>query len=151
MQIQRYTQKDSTTLTSILYQAVHNIDTAIYTEAQQNAWAPESILRKTLNLGQTWVCLIDEKIVGFIDFIPSKGYINYLYTHPDYQGRGIASLLYKKVEIEATNLQIDKLTVDASKVALPFFLNKGFILETENIVIREGIEIVNFTLSKISI
>lgn len=148
MQIQEYIQKDSTPLARILYQAVHNISNDIYTKQQKDAWAPESILKQTLNLNKTWVCLIDEKIVAYIDFIPSEGYINYLYTHPDYQGRGIASLLYQTIEAEAAKLQIKKLSVDASKVALPFFLHKGFILETENTVERRGVEIINFTLKK---
>ncbi|MBD8349660.1 GNAT family N-acetyltransferase [Dysgonomonas sp. HGC4] len=151
MQIREYIPEDSSYLTKILYLAVHNIPTDIYTREQQNAWAPISILEQNLNLTKTWVCLIDDTIAGFIDFILSKGHINYLYTHPNYQRKGIASLLYEKVETEAIRLQIEKLTTDASKVALPFFLHKGFTLERENIVERKGVEMINFTVSKIII
>ncbi|PXV68054.1 putative acetyltransferase [Dysgonomonas alginatilytica] len=149
MQIREYIPEDFSCLTKILHQAVHNIPTDIYTYEQQNAWAPDSILKQNLHLTKTWVCLMDDTIAGFIDFIPSKGYINYLYTHPDYQRKGIASLLYQKVETEAIRLQIEKLTVDASKVALPFFLHKGFTLERENIVERKGVKMINFTVGKI--
>lgn len=151
MQIREYIPEDSSYLTKILYLAVHNISTDIYTREQQNAWAPISILEQNLNLTKTWVCLIDDTIAGFIDFILSKGHINYLYTHPNYQRKGIASLLYERVEAEAIRLQIEKLTTDASKVALPFFLHKGFTLERENIVERKGVEMINFTVSKIII
>lgn len=149
MQIREYIADDSSSLVKILHQAVHNIPTDIYTREQQNAWAPDSILGQSLDLTKAWVCLIDDAIAGYIDFVPSKGYINYLYTHPHYQRKGIASLLYQKVEAEAIKLQIEKLTVDASKVALPFFLHKGFTLERENIVERKGVEMINFTASKI--
>lgn len=148
MQIKEYISTDSKLLAKILHQAVHGISINIYNSEQQDAWAPESILEQNLSLNKTWVCLLNEKIIGYTDFIPSKGYINHLYTHLDYQGRGVASLLYLTIEQEALRAKIEKLTVDASKVALPFFLHKGFIIETENIIERRGVEIINFTLSK---
>lgn len=151
MQIKEYISTDSKPLVRILYEAVHSIPVDIYSTEQQNAWAPESILEQNLILNKTWVCFIEGKIAGYIDFIPSKGYINHLYTHPDYQSRGVASLLYQTIVKEATKLKIEKLSVDASKVALSFFLHKGFILERENIVERKGVEMVNFTLRKMII
>ncbi len=151
MRIEEYISEDSSPLIKILYEAVHNISTTIYTHEQQSAWAPESIIKQKFNLNKTLICLEEENITGYIDFIPSKGYINHLYIHPDYQKRGIASLLYQTIEEMATKLQIKRLTVDASIVALPFFLHKGFILETENIVKRKGVEMINFTLAKIFI
>lgn len=151
IQIQEYISEDVTPLAEIFYLAVHNISTEIYTKIQLDAWAPESILKQKFTLNKTWICRIEEEIAGYIDFIPSSGYINHLYVHPDYQHKGIASLLYQTIETEACKLQIKKLTVDASKVALPFFLNKGFALERENIVVRRNVEIINFTLCKNSI
>lgn len=151
MEIKKFISTDTKPLSSILYQAVHTISVDIYSNEQQKAWAPESILEQNLILNKTWICLIEEKIVGYVDFIPTKGYINHLYTHPNHQSKGVATLLYQTVETEAINQRIGKLTVDASKVALPFFLHKGFILEKENIVERKGIEMINFTLSKMII
>ncbi len=148
MQIQEYISENLAPLAKIFYLAVHNISTEIYTQEELNAWAPKSILEQKFKLNKTWICLVEEGISGYIDFIPSSGYINHLYILPDHQHKGIASLLYQTIETEAIIRQTKKLTVDASKAALPFFLNKGFTLERENIVVRRNVEIINFTLYK---
>lgn len=148
MQIKKYISIDTLPLAKILYQAVHSIQPEIYDQEQQEAWAPTSILEQNLALNNTWICLSEDTIIGYIDYIPSKGHINHLYTHPDFQRKGVASLLYQQIEAKAIEQQIKKLTVDASKVALPFFLRKGFIRERENIIERKGVKMVNFTLAK---
>lgn len=148
MKIEQYTDTDTKPLIQILYTAVHNICTTFYDEEQKWAWAPKSILDQPIKLNKTWSYIVDDTIAGYIDFIEECGYINHLYIHPNYQNERKASLLYQTVEDYAITRNSTKLKVDASKVALSFFLRKGFIIEKENTVERNGVKLINFTLFK---
>jgi len=71
-----------------------------------------------------------------------------LYTHKDFQRCGVARSLYLHLENEARKQGIKRLYVEASFLAKPFFEKHNFKLVKENIVHKNGIEIINFTMEK---
>lgn len=68
------------------------------------------------------------------DKLPAQrsAHIDCLYTHPLYQNRGVASALYNAVSQEVESAGYDFLTVDASRMAEPFFHSRGFKLVRRN-------------------
>ena len=87
---------DCKELTDLFYNTVHNVNAKDYTREQLNVWAPgqedlekwNESLRKHFSV----VAMDDEIIVGFGD-IHKTGYLDRLFVHADYQGKGIATAI----------------------------------------------------------
>lgn len=90
----------------------------------------------------TLVAELDGVIVGFAD-MAGDGYLDRLYVHKNYQGRGIAAALCGRLEAGA-----DKITTYASITAKPFFLNRGYRVVRENLAERHGVALLNYLMEK---
>ena len=86
-------------------------------------------------------------MVGFIE-LEADGHIDCLYTHKDFQRRGVAGRLYRFAEEEAIRRGLQRLYVEASLMACPFFEKRGYTVRTRNQFVRRGVELVNFTMEK---
>ncbi len=71
-----------------------------------------------------------------------------LYVHKDHQGRGVATALLAALEARAREAGLTRLTTNASRIAKPFFLRRGFTLLASQRVERRGVEIENFRMEK---
>ena len=118
MTIQPYTATRSAEIADLFHQSVHAIDPALYTPQQQEAWAPTppDYERWSERLARKRPCLaiVEGRLAGFIE-LDADGHIDCLYTHPEYQGMGIASALYAHLEAEARSRQLSRLYVEASR------------------------------------
>ena len=85
-------------------------------------------------------------IVGFGSL--EDDYLDFLFVHPKYLRKGIASLLYNSLKNESENLGFTSLLTLASKTAVPFFKSKSFRIIKENKIVRKGVEIINFKMSQ---
>lgn len=143
---------DADRIAELFYDSVHGIDPDIYSLAQQDAWAPSPVdydyWRKAIPLHETFVACIGSRIVGFIGLGPG-GYIDWLYTETDSQGRGVAASLYRHLELLAESRRIPQLSVSASDVAKPFFERRGFRALTANEVVRHGETLQNWQMEKV--
>lgn len=138
-------------LQQLFVDTVITICKADYTSEQLKAW--------TSGIGNTerWqhivteqfllVAKINGKIVGFAS-LDHGDYLDMFYVHKDYQGQGIASMLYLKIQEEAYRQGKSYIYSNVSKTAKPFFLGKGFIAETEQTVIRHDVALTNFKMKK---
>lgn len=88
-----------------------------------------------------------EKIIGFCS-LDKDNYIDLLYVHKDNQGQGIARKLYSDIEKEAIKKGQTQLTSNVSITARPFFEKVGFKVIAKQTVIRQGIELTNFKMTK---
>lgn len=151
MKIVEYTPQHSAEVADVLYAAVHAIQEDLYSQAQRKAWTAGIIdnnkWKKRLLISKPYLLLIDNKIAGFIE-LDSKGYIGCLYVAPTMQRRGVASSLLRYICIVAVEAGLKRLTVHASLVAKPFFEKFSFEVEAENKVMREGIELTNYSMYK---
>ncbi|RLJ33722.1 putative acetyltransferase [Chryseobacterium sp. 7] len=91
--------------------------------------------------------VIENKIVGFCT-LDQGNYIDLLFVHKDYQHRGIATMLYQKIEQEALLHHEKELTADVSKTAKIFFEKKGFQVVQEQTVNVKGTSMVNYKMVK---
>ena len=141
----------ATAVAELFYAAVHSIDSAVYSKAQQHAWAPYPIdyakWQQRLALKKPWLAFADSQLCGFIE-LDADGHIDCLYVHPQHQGCGVARALYQQLEQQAKLQGISRLTVEASKLAQPFFRQQGFNTLWQNLVQRGEQQLVNFSMEK---
>jgi len=90
------------------------------------------------------VAEIDGTIVG-IASLENDNYIDVMYVHKDFQGKGIASVLLDHLLTRAGNTEISS---DVSKTARTFFERKGFEVVKENHLEIDGVPISNFRMRK---
>ncbi len=152
MHIRSYNPHDFETVTQLFYETVQAINIRDYSQEQINAWAPldeaqTKRLKDNLTHNISYVAQKDDTIIGF-GTLTTHGYIDMIYTHKDYQGRGIATALYHRLEDEALKLGTQTLHTQASVTALPFFEKRGFHQVCENRKVARGVEFLNFIMEK---
>jgi len=149
MDIKSYSDEWALEIADLFHQSVHAIDPAIYTSEQKGAWAPTPpdyvAWSKRLDEKRPFVAIIDGAVAGFFE-LDSDGHIDCTYTHPTFQGMGVASALYAHLFAEARLNNIERLYVEASLIAKPFFEHRGFSVVQKNTVQRNGVSLVNFIM-----
>ena len=76
----------------------------------------------------------------------SKGYLDRLYVHKDYQRQGVATAICDELE---RAVKAGKYTTHASITARPFFQKRGYRVVREQQVERCGILLTNFVMEKL--
>ena len=82
-------------------------------------------------------------IVGFGD-IDKDGYLDRLFVHADYQGKGIATAICNQLEQAVDG----KITTYASITAKPFFEKRGYKVVKERQEERQGVLLTNYVMIK---
>ena len=151
MEIINYMSHYAREITDLFHNSVHEIARSLYSKEDIEAWAPTppdyekwSVRLKSKS---PYLALQNFKVIGFIE-LESDGHIDCLYTHKDFQRRGVAQHLYLHLEKEAVRQGIRRLYVEASHIAKPFFEKQNFTLINENIVVRNGVSLANFKMEK---
>lgn len=148
MIIRDYTSSDCKELTELFYNTVHTVNAKDYTKEQLDVWATGRVdLEKwdqSLQEHYSVVAIKDDIIVGFGD-INKTGYLDRLYVHADYQGKGIAAAICNELE---QAVDMDKITTQASITARPFFEKRGYRMIREQQVVRDGISLTNYLMEK---
>ena len=137
MDIRTYSADRSDEIADLFYESVYAIDPSVYTTEEKAAWAPAPIdyqrWRVRLDQKRPFLAIIDDRVAGFIE-LEADGHIDCAYTHPDFQGRGVASALYQHLLKEAEARKLQRLYVEASHVAKPFLERRGFsVVKTNHI------------------
>lgn len=147
MQLRRYKQSDCRELAELFYNTVHTVNAADYNNEQLNAWATGHVdleaWNKSLLEHYSIVAVDNGIIVGFGD-IDQTGYLDRLYVHADYQGRGIATAICNKLEQSVSG----KMVTHASVTAKPFFEKRGYKVIKEQSVERQGVFLTNYVMEK---
>lgn len=147
MQLRRYKQSDCRELAELFYNTVHTVNAADYNNEQLNAWATGHVdleaWNKSLQEHYSIVAVDNGIIVGFGD-IDQTGYLDRLYVHADYQGRGIATAICNKLEQSVSG----KIVTHASVTAKLFFEKRGYKVIKEQRVERHGVFLTNFVMEK---
>jgi putative acetyltransferase len=114
--------------------SIQTLAAGYYTPEQINAWAPAAPdldkWRHRLAALTTWLMESDGRIAGFISYT-GEGYLDYLYTHPSFARRGVATRLYTRMEGSVTARGIKRIETHASLAARAFFERQGFRIDLE--------------------
>lgn len=151
MYIRKFHQTDAIPLAELFYNTMRIVNLGDYTQEQVEAWAPQ---KRDLD---TWSRSFSDKNVFVADDngvhagfgeIKDNGYIDRFYIAQQYIGRGVGKTIYQTIEDYARAKNIDKIFVEASITAKPFFIKMGFIEINEQLVLLRGIKIKNFYMEK---
>lgn len=119
MFIREYQSSDCEELTKLFYNTVHTVNAKDYTEEQLDAWATGQVdLNKwdqSLREHYSIVAVENEMLVGFGD-IDKSGYLDHLFVHADYQGKGIGTMICNRLEQAVSG----NIITHASITARPF-------------------------------
>ena len=148
MELRRYQQSDCEELTKLFYNTVHTVNAKDYTEEQLDVWATGQVdlekWNQSLQEHYSIITVENEIIVGFGD-IDKTGYLDRLFVHADYQGKGIATAICNQLE-QAVQGDI---TTHASITAKPFFEKRGYTVVRAQQVERGGVLLTNFVMEKV--
>lgn len=95
----------------------------------------------------TLIAEVNGVIAGFGD-MDQDGYLDRLYVHKDYQRKGIATSIVNALEQQAVSAGISRFITHASITAKPFFIQRGYCVVRKNTVIRNTVELIQFTMEK---
>ena len=143
MILRAYRGSDLPAILSLFRDTVHTVCARDYTRSQLDAWAPAELdaaaWDASLLAHHTLVAEENGVIVGFAD-LGSDGYLDRLYVHRDWQGRGVATALCDALP--------DARSTHASITARPFFEKRGWHVVREQQVERRGVLLTNFVMEK---
>ena len=149
MVLRAYRSADCPALAELFYQTVHQVNIRDYTQEQVDAWATGQVdlerWDRELREHRTVVAWEDGLIVGFGD-MDKTGYLDRLFVHKDFQGRGIATAICDALEGESA---ASRLWVQASLTARPFFEGRGYRVVKAQQVERRGVLLPNFVMEKL--
>ena len=147
MLIREYQTSDCKEITELFYNTVHTVNTKDYTKEQLDVWATGQVdlekWNQSLQEHYSIVAIETGIVVGFGD-IDKTGYLDRLFVHANYQGKGIATAICSRLE-QAVQGDI---TTYASITAKPFFEKRGYKVVKEQQVERQGIFLTNFCMKK---
>lgn len=145
MFIREYQSSDCEEIIKLFYNTVHAVNAKDYTKEQLDAWATGRVdLNKwdqSLREHYSLVAVENEMIVGFGD-IDKSGYLDRLFVHEDYQGKGIGTMICNRLEQAVSGSVI----THASITARPFFGKRGYRVVKEQQVERRGVFLTNFEM-----
>ena len=145
MFIREYQSSDCEELTKLFYNTVHTVNAKDYTEEQLDAWATGQVdLNKwdqPLREHYSIVAVENEMLVSFGD-IDESGYLDHLFVHADYQGKGIGTMICNRLEQAVSG----NIITHASITARPFFEKRGYRVVKEQQVERQGVFLTNFEM-----
>lgn len=147
MVIRKYHPLDCEVLAELFYNTVHTVNAKDYTEEQLDVWATGTVDLEKWNHSfmehYTLVAVDGETIIGFGD-IDKAGYLDRLFVHADYQGKGIATAICEQLEQTVQG----SIITHASITARPFFEKRGYKIVKEQQVERQGVFLANFVMEK---
>ena len=130
-----YLAADAPILAAIYAAAIDELTAEDYTDEQRYAWIAlaedEQTFGQRLAASLTLVAIVDGEPVGFISLRDNLS-IEHLYVSPNIIREGVATALCDALERLATARGAQKLTVDSSDTAEPFFKQRGYVLQSRN-------------------
>lgn len=151
MQLRPYCPDDVPALIRLFRHTIRSVNLRDYTPEQVRAWAPDEIdetrWRERLAAQQVVVAESKDEVVGFCSWTP-EGYLDFLYVHADYQGRGVAKALYAAAEDAMRKARVMRVYSHVSITAQPFFLRQGFLLVEHRVVEIRGSKLSHAVMEK---
>lgn len=140
------------TVARLIYDSVHTLCVDEYSPEELDAWVPPDMsmpsFRASLSRCYAIVALDDKKeIVGFMS-TERDGYVNRLYTRPDYVNCGVATALLDSTEAWAVKHSVKALSLEASKSAERFYEKRGFKKVGNITSVKNGLKFTSAEMRK---
>jgi len=146
-----YESTDLPSVMEIYTASIRSLAAPYYSPEQIAAWAPvppdAARWQERLSHLHTIVAESDGGLAGFASYT-HDGYLDFLFTHPAFARRGVATRLYQRVEAALRTFSATRVTTHASLAARPFFDRHGFQLDAEEWVECRGAYLRRFAMHK---
>lgn len=145
------TKNDILGILTLFEETIRTVNSKDYNQQEIDVWVSCSknnkALLNTIKEQTFYVAVIENLIVGFSS-ITTKGYLDLMYVHKDYQRKGIASRLLKNIEAKSKEQINDEIYAHVSKTALPFFKKHEFEVSGIHKNTVQGITFYNTIMKK---
>lgn len=151
MLIRKATEKDIPAITQLFKETIEAINSKDYNAEQVKVWsAGHSYTDKWINRlsAQYFIVAVVDEVIAGMGSISPEGYLDMMYVHKDFQGRGVASALVDELLSNAVNNNVSVVTSDVSITAKPFFERKGFTVMTPQRIMVGEVEFLNYKMEK---
>jgi putative acetyltransferase len=146
-----YESTDLASVIEIYTASIRVLAAPYYSPEQIAAWAPvtpdAARWQERLSRLRTIVAESNGVLAGFASYT-YDGYLDFLFTHPAFARRGVATKLYQLVESALRAASAPRVTTHASLAARPFFDRHGFQLDAEECVECRGAYLRRFAMHK---
>ncbi len=151
LDIRLFRPQDADQVAQLFQDTVRSINVRDYAIDQIKAWAPDDLyFRNWIEKCSSRFTLVADRsgsIIGFGE-LELNGHIDCFYVHRDCQRCGVGRRIYSAIEHQARELGIERLFVEASITAKPFFEQMGFFVLAEQQVICRGATFTNYAMTK---
>jgi putative acetyltransferase len=151
LNIRPYQAKDLLSVIQVYTASIHALAAPYYSPEQVAAWAPSvpDVARWQERLAQlhTLIADCDGVFAGFISY-SEEGYLDFLFTHPMFVRRRVATELCVQVETALRVARLPRVFTHASLAARAFFNRQGFQLDAEECVECRGAYLRRFSMHK---
>jgi putative acetyltransferase len=151
MHIRCFRPGDEAQIAQLFHDTIHMVNRRDYSPGQLAAWAPADLnFRDWLTVCTSRFTLVADdggQIAGFGE-LEANGHIDCFYCHRDYQGQGVGRQLYQGLEQQARTMSLNRLFVEASITARPFFERMGFVTLAAQSVQCRGETFLNYAMEK---
>ena len=146
-----YQSSDLPQIAEVYRASIHSLAAPFYSPEQLAAWAPPvpdlDRWRERLAPLHTIVSDRESVLAGFVSYT-ADGYLDLLFTHPNFARRGVATRLYLGVERALRRGGVTRVSTHASLAARSFFDRHGFHVDAEESVECRGIYLRRFAMHK---
>jgi putative acetyltransferase len=146
-----YEPTDLSSVLEIYTVSIRSLAAPFYSPEQIAALAPvppdAARWQERLAPLDTIVAESDGILAGFASYT-QEGYLDFLFTHPAFARRGVATSLYQRVESALRAVSVPKITSHVSLAARPFFERHGFQVDAEERVECRGVYLRRFAMHK---
>lgn len=149
--LRRFRATDAPACHRLRQRAVHIGAVGSYGPEERAAWAPPGPMPDhwpgLFADRIAWVATSGRRIAGFM-VAGRDGHFDLAYTDPDFVRLGVATRLHAQIVAELAPGDPDHFTTEASLLARPFFESVGWQCDSRQSVIRRGVALTNFRMSK---
>jgi putative acetyltransferase len=129
--VRRFRPQDAEAVSALYARSVRTLGPRFYAPDQVAAWAALTPGPAEFNAAYTdgriaLLVELDHRLAAFGD-VNIAGKLQYFYCAPEWSGKGVAGLLYARLEKAAIAARVPELRVEASELARPFFARRGFV------------------------
>ncbi len=151
MKIRLFCRQDADQIAQLFHQTVREVNRRDYSSAQVKAWAPDDLYFRNWAevCTQRFTYVADQAgvILGFGE-LEFDGHIDCFYCHKEYQNCGVGRKIYQAIERKGLEFGLERLFVEASVTAKPFFERMGFSVIREQQVSCRGETFINYAMVK---
>jgi len=151
MQLREAIPADAAACVALFTASVHQLAARHYNGEQRLAWAPPhadmTFWQQHLAGLEVLLAEREQSLLGFIGYA-ADGHIDLLFCAPQAAREGVASALYTTAEKRLRALGQTRLYTEASLLAKPFFLNRGFAVIEQEDVQRGDVSLRRYHMQK---